>query len=294
MRGSKLFDARLIDACEINATSALRYFALASGGEVRDEQRFLLAANSHPYCGTFHNGATRTDRGLDPEVLLDQARDFFGARQRDFVLWLSKDTDVDLEKAARKRGMLLRKPADGAPGMCVTTPLPAVSPPPEVRLVPVTSADQTETFARVVADAYSVREEPAGQSAVPAADGAVSGAAQPPEAVFALFRDPDALVDPRVFALLAYRRGEPAAGAMLFRSGDVAGLYWVSTVPGARRRGLADLVTRAVTNEGFARGARVVVLQASPMGAPLYRRMGFVEVTRHRRYVSAAAPTAGH
>jgi ribosomal protein S18 acetylase RimI-like enzyme len=61
----------------------------------------------------------------------------------------------------------------------------------------------------------------------------------------------------------------------------VAGVYWVGTVPAARGRGLAELCTRAAGNAGFDRGARIAALQASVMGEPLYRRMGYVEVTRY-------------
>ena len=41
----------------------------------------------------------------------------------------------------------------------------------------------------------------------------------------------------------------------------------------------------AVTNAGFALGARVNTLQASPMGAPIYLRMGYQTVFDYRVYV---------
>ena len=40
-------------------------------------------------------------------------------------------------------------------------------------------------------------------------------------------------------------------------------------------RGLAELATRLVTNLGFELGAAAVTLQASTMGEPIYRRMGY-------------------
>jgi predicted GNAT family acetyltransferase len=69
----------------------------------------------------------------------------------------------------------------------------------------------------------------------------------------------------------------------------IGGVYWVGTVPAARSRGLAAAVTRAVGNLAFDAGARVVVLQASVMGEPVYRRLGYVEVTRYPSYVRVAA-----
>jgi hypothetical protein len=47
-------------------------------------------------------------------------------------------------------------------------------------------------------------------------------------------------------------------------------------------------VTRAVTNIGFDLGAAFVTLQASSMGEPIYRRMGYEEryrYTTHTRFV---------
>ena len=62
-----------------------------------------------------------------------------------------------------------------------------------------------------------------------------------------------------------------------------------SAPPNPRRgRGLADLVTRTVTNIGFDGGAPYVTLQASSMGEPIYRRMGYRELYRfanHTRFV---------
>jgi len=62
-------------------------------------------------------------------------------------------------------------------------------------------------------------------------------------------------------------------------SHGVAGVYWVSTVPDARRRGLAERVTLAVGNAGFDLGMRAAALQASVMGFPVYVRMGYETVS---------------
>ncbi len=75
----------------------------------------------------------------------------------------------------------------------------------------------------------------------------------------------------------------PVASALALRAGEVAGLYYVGTVPEARGRRLGELCTRAATNAGFDMGARTVVLQASIMGEPLYRKMGY-ELLRYYRW----------
>lgn len=74
--------------------------------------------------------------------------------------------------------------------------------------------------------------------------------------------------------------GEPAACAAVCVRDGVAGIYCVATLERFRGRGLGALVTRAATAHGFASGARHALLHASPMGDPVYRKMGFQEITR--------------
>ena len=50
----------------------------------------------------------------------------------------------------------------------------------------------------------------------------------------------------------------------------------------ARGHGLGDAVTRLVTNEGFARGARLLTLEASPYGRNTYDRMGYQTLYDYR------------
>jgi hypothetical protein len=182
--------------------------------------------------------------------------------------------------------------------MLVTAPLAPVTAASNVSVAPVTRAEQVTTFGALVAGAYAALDEPApagepGPATGPGYGGpavkTVSGPPQPPGAALAMFSKPASLLAPCTYAVIAYLDGEPASCALLYQAGDVAGVYWVSTLAAARRRGLAELVTSEVANEGFRRGARAVVLQASAMGAPLYRRMGFTEVSRHRRYVRTLA-----
>ena len=62
---------------------------------------------------------------------------------------------------------------------------------------------------------------------------------------------------------------------MLLEWAGVAGLYNVGTLPEFRGRGLGTLVSLAALEAGRGDGYRWGVLQASAMGEPLYRSMGF-------------------
>ena len=79
--------------------------------------------------------------------------------------------------------------------------------------------------------------------------------------------------------------GGPISTAMIIFSALVAGVYWVGTTSGARRTGLAEACTRYVTNAALDQGARAVTLQASPMGEPIYTRLGYRTFDRLRWYV---------
>jgi predicted GNAT family acetyltransferase len=59
----------------------------------------------------------------------------------------------------------------------------------------------------------------------------------------------------------------------------------VGTLPRAFGRGYGTAVTWEVVEQGLARGVPFLSLQASPMGAPVYARMGFTTPTRYRVFV---------
>jgi ribosomal protein S18 acetylase RimI-like enzyme len=73
-----------------------------------------------------------------------------------------------------------------------------------------------------------------------------------------------------------------ATATVLVGPADVAGVYFVATVPAERRRGIGSAVTRHALVEAGALGCRTAVLGSSPMGAGVYRRLGFEEVFRYR------------
>jgi GNAT superfamily N-acetyltransferase len=84
---------------------------------------------------------------------------------------------------------------------------------------------------------------------------------------------------------LARLDGEPVASAGLALAAGIAGVFAVATFPLARRRGLGAAVTLAALLDARARGYAVGVLQASEMGYPVYKRLGFTEQFRYHNYV---------
>ncbi len=92
------------------------------------------------------------------------------------------------------------------------------------------------------------------------------------------------LDDDRCSWFLAFVDGDPAACGQLLRTADVAGVYSIGVRERFRRRGLGAAITAAVLAAGRDAGCSIGVLQASPMGTPVYERMGFETVTQYHRF----------
>jgi GNAT superfamily N-acetyltransferase len=60
-------------------------------------------------------------------------------------------------------------------------------------------------------------------------------------------------------------------------NGD-CGIYWVGTMPDARGRGVATGLMRQALLEARERGCETTSLQATAMGRPVYRRLGYREL----------------
>jgi ribosomal protein S18 acetylase RimI-like enzyme len=88
---------------------------------------------------------------------------------------------------------------------------------------------------------------------------------------------PNLLTVPSFTLFVGYLSDEPVATSMLATTPSVglAGVYSVATRPSHRSRGFGTALTRAAVLAARAQGYDTVVLEPSPMGAPMYRRMGF-------------------
>jgi predicted GNAT family acetyltransferase len=77
---------------------------------------------------------------------------------------------------------------------------------------------------------------------------------------------------------LARVDGETAACVVAYHSGGDAGIYNVGTRAAARGRGLATGLMRQAALDAREAGCETTSLQATAMGRPVYKRLGYREL----------------
>lgn len=217
------------------------------------------------------NCAFRTGPAVQGADLIAHAEAFFGGFARGFSVKV-RDTgeDDDLRDACMAAG--LEQFGSPVPQMLVLAPLPDHKGVDGVVIEPVEDDAGVADFVAVNAEAYATYGMPA-------------------EVLPELFDRASALADdPAAHVVVARRDGAAVATAMTFDSDGVASVQWVGTVSSARGSGLGALVTTLVTNAAFDRGASSCTLQASPMGEPIYRALGYETVYRYSECVRWPKP----
>ena len=89
----------------------------------------------------------------------------------------------------------------------------------------------------------------------------------------------------------AWVDGQPVSTASSYKVHGAVGIFNVATPAEHRRHGYGRSVTERAIRDAFDAGADLAWLQASELGAPVYRAMGFREVDRYDIY-SNAEPVA--
>ncbi len=91
--------------------------------------------------------------------------------------------------------------------------------------------------------------------------------------------------DPRPFHVLAAQRGgESVATGLTYDHAGDCGVFNVSTLERARRRGLGTALTARLVRDGARRGCSTASLQATEMAEGIYRALGFRDLGRILEY----------
>jgi hypothetical protein len=233
---------------------------------ILEEDGVLMFAGSSNF-PAYNNGVHRTNDTTPGTEVISRANEFFGALERGYSVWI-RDTGEDDDLRAACEAALIGAFAD-SPQMICRTRLADQPLPDDVEIRLVTDAAGVDQYADICGPAYV-------------------SLGSPEDATRSHFAGPDAMMAPHVHSAIAYLDGAPVSAAQILMSHGIAGVYWVGSLEAARGRGIAAAVTRYVTNLGFDLGATNVQLQASSMGEPIYRRMGYEDL--HRREFRLAPP----
>lgn len=225
----------------------------APGGSVRDEVGVFAFATglSMP----MFNGCIITDP--DHTSGLGEALTWVAEHDLPYTLWVPGIVPDEVDALAAEHG-LAREPQP-LPGM-VLNPVPA-SPalPPGLVIEPAGTGRESD-FARVVVG-LGLGEETAAQLTSPS---------------FVARADVDLFV--------GYLDGAPVGTSVAVSSAGAGGVVNVLTLEEARGRGVGTAMTWAAAQASVTRGHKTVVLQATPMGLPVYRSMGFETVVEYAEF----------
>lgn len=238
------------------------------GGRIEERDGWLLVTSVTRFpSGPFNSLiATHATSPPDAREALAHAREYFGRAGRGFSVYVRAHHDAELVRALHESGL---QSGFDPPGMVLSAPPALLASREGVEVVEIQRAEEASEVVSVLADAYQRMQ-------------------MRPESVHKFFAYPERWTTAPWSAWLVREHGRPVSAGLLLFSHGVAGVYWVGTVEHACGRGHAERLMRVLSVAAFDRGARAVVLQASPFGEPVYRRIGFHEIARYPWYVVPA------
>jgi ribosomal protein S18 acetylase RimI-like enzyme len=240
-----------IQAIETIATNCYRSFAGFPNAETIDNDEIFAVLSYMPI--PFFSGVARTN--LDANVV-GATLDLLRSKNCPLRWWVTPSTRPDgLAETLRARGL---RHAYDAPGMIADlTALPLDAPLPQgIKMRQLTRADELVDWLAVFTVVFSSPEHERG-----------------------VWRDAYARLGVGVNKpwqhFVAFEGDRPLATTSVHVVGDLAGIYFVATMPEARGRGIGSAATRAAMRYARDAGARRAALQSSDSGFGVYRALGF-------------------
>jgi hypothetical protein len=234
------------------------------GGFVVERGGLVMVGAPH---GTVVTNMAIVAGRTDVDTIVHETERVYGRSGLPFSVHTRAHVDDELEvllaiggfhEIATTPGMILRAGA-GTP----------VQMPAGLDVRPVATEADRAAYAEVMAEAYAVYGSPEASTQ-------------------AFFSRMESLRGPTTTAFLGRVDGCAVSGATLYLSHGIGGVGWVGTRPSAFGRGYGAALTWCVVEEGLRRGVPLLNLQASPMGAPVYRRLGFETPTQYRMFIRTA------
>lgn len=76
---------------------------------------------------------------------------------------------------------------------------------------------------------------------------------------------------------LGLSNDKPVSSSVLFKGDKTTGIFYIGTIPEAQGKGMAKTMIYYILNKARNEGYDISILQASEMGYPMYKKIGFKE-----------------
>jgi GNAT superfamily N-acetyltransferase len=254
-------------AIEENLLALLAEWGRAQQGEVHDTPRYMRYLTGLPY--PLYNGVARARFPAEwAAEAIAEALAPFHARHLPLMWWTGPATQPDDLGDRLEAYGLVRADEDAGMAMDLDDLGPPAALPEGAEIVRVEDDVALASWVRTMATGFGL---PAAM-AVAATE------------VFCCIGQL-----PTRHHYLATHNGRPVGTTLLYLGAGAAGLYWVSTVPQARRQGIASALAHRALADAREMGLKMAVLQATSAARGLYRRLGFDEYCTIGHYVWSAS-----
>lgn len=245
----------LINAIEQNFIGYTSAYVRAGGGQIHIEPELTWLYTGTPlsyYNGVIHTALTTSD----PDTIIRPILDFFQTRQQLMTWWVTPSTHPSsLAGHLQAHGLTLGW-QDVGMAVDLHRLSATLSLPDGLTIERVEDRQTMSDWLQAFGPGFDLNDEAL------ASYSRLVNSLPPREHPIGPF-------------YVARLRGEPVAASALYCDERVAGLCEVCTIPSARRQGVGAAIALAPLLEAREMGYRIGVLQASTMGEPVYRRLGF-------------------
>jgi GNAT superfamily N-acetyltransferase len=231
-------------------------------GRFREWNGVAFTASELPGPG-FCFAAVLRDNAPSLDELLPVAREFFAPCEKGWGVLVEGDAGHPMEAELRARGWQVD---EDEPAFVLRDLTPAIDP-----------RGRPELSVRIA-------DSQAGADAYKALTAAAFNA--PPEFADLIVPSVSLVLDPHIAVFIGSVGGADVTAAGYSVSGTTAVLWGVATLEPHRGRGYGDAICRAALAHAAARGCTTAALRSGPKSIPVYERLGFRFVCRHRTYAA--------
>lgn len=230
------------------------------GGEYIETEDYIIATIGKN-CLDGHLNTVMCLNDEKGEEVLKKAEEFFKSKGIEYVAWVVENQTPIFEKALLDSGKKLKR-VEGSPGMAIYNKIDKINLKPDYRLEEIIYGRNHIDFVKITSLAFD----------------------KPIEVTEKMFSDKKTIETSSITGILIYKGKEPVGGGITIVSDGIAGIYWIGVISEERGNGIGKYIVQETTNRGFDLGADAVMLQASKLGAPIYKSLGYKEILNYKLY----------